>query len=174
MSNITSEIANRIFEDINIFNSNLVGLNNKKLILPEKYWFRAEFDREFSHELQNSNLKIEFNSDKTIVYFPVFSGKISIGDFELSALFLNSSILNEKELCLIFSSLGKVYAIYSSDEKTLFKVLTEKSWQNTSVKTQANLLIGFEDIASFGLDWVELKDFQGLHSQMLNFLTQHV
>ena len=87
---------------------------------------------------------------------------------------MDSSVLDEKEYCLIFSSVEKTYAIYSSADKTLFKVLTEKSWQNTSVKTQAQLLIGFEDIASLGLNWVESKEFQTLHSQMVNFLSHHV
>lgn len=174
--NLSFEICKRIFEDINIYNPNLAGLNSSQLVLPEKYFIKSEFDNIEENMIPDTEYRTEYNKQnkKLVIYFPVFAGKICISDFELSAIFLNSSLDEEKEYSLVFTSLGKTHAIYFSDEKCLFKTLTEKSWINTSIINQANLLIGFENIASLGLDWSKLDDCNEIHIKMLNFLSQQV
>jgi len=107
-----------------------------------------------------TNKKIDFESEgNDKFHVPIYSGKLSFGEFTLKALFVDLTYEHVNEFCLVFRIdenpiYGLKYLSDSSSEETVFKIRgSEEFWIEASLATKCKAVIGFESLMSHGIPW---------------------
>jgi hypothetical protein len=90
--------------------------------------------------------------------FPMFSCFISLDNGIIKIIVIDLSY-HSKEYALFFNihSFNQnewigIDAFLNGDDLAIFKRY-DKSWQDVEIKTQAKIMIGFEDLCNFPRDW---------------------
>ena len=106
-------------------------------------------------EKENEILKIYQIQDLIIeeYSFPMFSCIASLKEKTIKIILVDLSY-DQKEYALFFniSEWFGMDVIFGGDDFVLFKRYNA-SWQDVEMKTQAQIIIGFEDLCNFPIEW---------------------
>lgn len=141
-------------------------MKNQKLTLEiVKHIFKlnglTEKENETLKSYQIKNLIIEEYS------FPMFSCIASLKDKILKIILVDLSY-DQKEYALFFniSEWFGMDVIFGEDYFVLFKRYNG-SWQDVEMKTQAQMIIGFEDLCNFPIDWKKNEEISKEEFKMI-------
>ena len=156
---LTKEIARQILVDVGAAPGTIFG----KVGLAEK---KCTSERE-----------IIFEYDEGTIRHNTFAGKIKIGDALVRA-FLVDLTDDGYEFLLVYRFDGNpIYSVTSSygydDDNSYIREydMKKKSWSPVGLQGQANMLIGFEKIASFGLLWEPTENIDDLYDAAVTLVS---
>ena len=124
-----------------------------------------------------SNKEIVLEYDEGNIRHNTYAGEIKIGDSFVRA-FLVDLTDDAHEFLLVYRFDGNpIFSVMSSygydDDDSYIReyVIESKSWKVVGVQQQANMLIGFEKIASFGLLWDPTEKIDDLYDAAVTLVS---